>query len=87
MVLGVRIEEPADHALVLRAIPFGFAFEELNATLGQGERNFYTLFVQNQVLWFWQKVRDDFHFSQGLVRVFYFRAHKFASLCANIQRR
>ena len=86
MVLSVGIEEPTDHALVLRAMLFGFAFEELDATLGQGERDLYALFVQNQFLWFGQKVRNDFQSSQRLVRVFDFRAHKFSFLCAKIQR-
>ena len=87
MMLRIGIEEPTDHALILRTMLFSFALEELDATLRQGERNFDTLFIQNQVLRFRQKVRNDLQLSQGLVRVLDFRAHKFAFLCANNRRR
>ena len=86
MVLSVGIEETANHPLVLRAMDFAFAFKELDATLGQGKRDLYALFVQNQLFWFGQKVRNDFQSSQRLVRVFDFRAHKFSFLYAKIQR-
>ena len=86
MVLSVGIEETANHPLVLCAMDFGFALEKLDATLGQGKRDLYALFAQNQLFWFGQKVRDDFQSSQRLVRVFDFRAHRFSFLCANIQR-
>ena len=45
MVLSIDIKQPTNHALILRAMLFSFTFEELNAALGQGKRNFYTLFV------------------------------------------
>jgi hypothetical protein len=42
--------------------------------------------LQYQVLGLGKKVRDDLHSSHGFIRVFYFRAHRFASLCASSQR-
>jgi hypothetical protein len=34
MVLSIRIKKPTNHALILRAMLFGFTFEELDAALG-----------------------------------------------------
>lgn len=58
-------------------MPLGFAFEELDAAFGKGNGDFYPLVAQYQVLRLGKKVRNDLQFSQGLVRVSDFRAHKF----------
>ena len=45
MMLCIGIQQPTDHALVLGAVPFRLTFEEVNAALGQGNRDLYALFV------------------------------------------
>jgi len=87
MVLCVGVQQPTNHPLVLRAMLLGLAFEELHAALGEGDGDLYALVLQNQVLRLGEKVRNDLHSSQGLIRVSDFRVHRFAFLYASSPRR
>ena len=83
-MLGVGIEKPADHTLILRVVLLRLSLEKLDAALAQGERNFYTLVPKGEILGPWKKIRNDLRASEWFVRVSCFRAHKFAFLSANI---
>ena len=86
MVLRVGVQQSTNHALVLGTVPLGLAFEELHAAFGKGNGDLYPLVLQYQVFGLGKKVRNNLHSSHGFIRVFDFRAHKFASLCASSQR-
>lgn len=81
----VRIEKPADHALILCVILLGFTLEEFNTPLAQRDRDLDPLFPKDEILRSRKKVRNDFHPSQGFVRISDFRAHKFVFPFANNQ--
>lgn len=83
----VRIEKPADHALVLCVMLLGFTLEEFNAALAQRDRDLDPLFPKDEVLRSRQKVRNDLQPSQGFVRVSDFRAHKVVCPFANNRHR
>ena len=84
-MLSICIEQPADHALVLRVVLPGLVLEERDAALAQRDRDLYPLIPENQVLRARKKVRNDLEISEGFVGVADFLAHKFAFLCASIQ--
>lgn len=86
MVLCIGVQQPTDHALILGAVLLGFALEELDASFGKGDCDLYPFVAQYQLLGLRKKVRDDFQFSQRLVRVADFRAHRFVCLCASSRR-
>ena len=85
-MLRVGIEQSTNHALVLGAVPLGFAFEEVHAAFGEGNGDLYPLILQYEVLGLGKKVWNDPHSSHGFIHVFDFRAHRFSFLCANSQR-
>jgi hypothetical protein len=47
---GVRIEKPADHALILRVMLLSLALEEFDAALAQRDRDFEPFFPKGEVL-------------------------------------
>jgi len=83
MVLSVSIEETPDHPLILRIMLLCLGLEEFDATFAQGKRYFHSIIPKDQVLRARKEVGNNFKLSEGLVCVFYFRAHRFAFLFAN----
>jgi hypothetical protein len=83
MVLCISIKKPPDHSLILGVVLLRLTFEEVHTALAQGERYLDSLIPKDQVLRTWEKVGNNLKLSEGLVGVFYFRAHRFAFLSAN----
>ena len=50
MVLGIRVKQPPNHALVLRVVLAGFRLEEVDAALAQGDGDFDALVTEDQFL-------------------------------------
>jgi hypothetical protein len=73
--IHVRIEKSANHALVLGMVPRCFGFEEFDALLAQGQRDFYSLFAKSQLGRRRKKVWNNADLAQRLIGVFDFRAH------------
>lgn len=76
----VRVEQPPDHALILGVMFPSLTFEKLDTSLAQHKGNFDAFIPKDEILWPWQKVRNDLEVSEGFVCVFDFLAHIFASL-------
>lgn len=87
MVLRIGVEQPADHALILRIVFPRLVLEELNATLTQGDSYLYSFIPKDKVFGAREEVRDDFWVSEGFVGIPDFLAHRFAFLSASIQLR
>src|SRR4029079_6247197 len=83
MMLGIGIEQPPDHALILRVVLLRLALEKLHAALAERDRDLDPFIPENQVLRVRQEVRDDLWVAEGLVRVPDSLAHRFAFLCAS----
>jgi len=79
----IGIQQPADHALVLRTVFRGLALEEFNAALRKRNRHFHAFFAKCQLLGGRQKVRNDFQVTQGFIGVSDFLGHKFVCLVAS----
>ena len=75
MMLGVSIEQTADHSLVLGVVPSRLVLEEFDAAFAQGDGDLDTLFAKHQLIWRRQEVADHSRFN-GMTCVFYFRAHR-----------
>src|SRR3989442_15163689 len=86
MHLCVAVEKPANHPLVLRAMPLGLALEEVHATLGERDRYLYPLLPKHKLLGRGQKVTNHSQLAQGLVSVPDSPAHRYASPCASNRR-
>ncbi len=78
MVLCIRVEKPADHALVLRLVLPRFVLEELDAALAQGDRHLDPFLPEYEIFGAGKKIRNDLEVSEGFVGVSDFRAHRFA---------
>ena len=74
-MLRIGIEQPPDHALVLRVMFPRFTFEELDASLAQSNGDLDAFVPKNQFLRSGKKVRNDLEVSEGFVGVFDFPAH------------
>lgn len=83
MMLGIGIEQPPDHALVLRVMLPGLPLEELDASLAQGDGHFDPFVTKDEFLRAREEIRNDLEVSEWFVRVFDFLAHRFASLSAS----
>ena len=46
MVLRIGVEQSADHALVLGAMPLGLPFKKIHASLGKRDGDFYSVVTQ-----------------------------------------
>src|SRR6266567_9054414 len=77
VMLRVRVEQPPNHALILRVVLRGLPFEELDAALAQRQGDLDALFAKHEVLRRRQEVRHHLELAQRLIRVSYFRAHRF----------
>jgi len=83
MMLRVGIEQPSDHALILRIVLLRFALEEFDAALAQCNGHLHALFPEYQILRGREKIRNDPESPEGFVRVLDFLAHRFASPSAS----
>ena len=83
MMLGIGVEQPPDHALVLSVMFPGLPLEELDASLAQGDGHFDPFVPKDEFLGARKEVRNDPEVSEGFVRVLDFRAHRFAYLSAS----
>jgi hypothetical protein len=83
MILRIGIEQPPDHALVLRVMFPRLLLEELDASLAQRNGDLNTFVPKNQFLGPREEVRDDPEVSEGFVGVLDFLAHRFACLSAS----
>jgi hypothetical protein len=59
MVLGIGIEQPPNHSLVLRMVLSCFRLEEIDATPAQGDRDLHAFVAKHQILGTRKKVRND----------------------------
>lgn len=83
MVLGVSIEKTPDHSLILGVVLLCLGLKELDATLAQSKRYFDSIIPKDQIFRTRKEIGNNFKLSEGLVCVFYFRAHRFVFLFAN----
>jgi len=79
----IGVQEPADHALVLRAVLRGLALEKFDAALRERNCHLHAFLAEGELLRGGQKVGDDFQFTQRLIGVSDFVGHKFACPFAN----
>jgi len=86
MVLRIRIQKAADHALVLGVVALCFALKKLHTALAKCNRDLYPFFPEDKVFRVGKEIRDDLKPSEGFVAVLDFRAHKLAYLSANSLR-
>jgi hypothetical protein len=83
MMLGIGVEQPPDHALILSMMFPGLLLEELDASLAQRDSDFNPFIPKNEFFRTGQEVTNDLEASERFVRVFDFPAHRFASLSAS----
>jgi hypothetical protein len=76
----IRIEQAANHLLVLRAMPFRFMLEELDAFLALGNRDFYGILPEHKFFRCAKEIRHNLYRAEVLVSVFDFRAHRLLTL-------
>lgn len=86
MMLGIGVEQPPNHPLILRVVLLRLGFEEFDTTLAQGDGDLDPFVLKYKFLRPGKKVSYDLGVSEGFVRVFYFRAHKFVCPSANSLR-
>lgn len=87
MMLRIGIEQPPDHALVLRVMFPSLNLEELDASLAQRDGDLDAFVPKDQFLGPRKEVRNDLEVSEGFVCVLDFLAHIFACLSASIRLR
>src|SRR5262245_5274341 len=68
VVLGVCIQQPPDHPLVLCVVSARLVLEELDAALAQCDRDLDAFFAEDQVLRARKEIRDDLRPSETLIR-------------------
>ena len=86
MMLRVSVQEPPDHALILRVVPSRFGLEEIHAAFAQRDGDLDPLVPEDEILRAREKVRNDPWVSERFVRVPDFLAHIFACLSASSRR-
>src|SRR6266496_537292 len=86
MMLRVSVQEPPDHALILRVVPSRFGLEEIHAAFAQRDGDLDPLVPEDEILRAREKVRNDPWVSERFVRVPDFLAHIFACLSASTRR-
>src|SRR5882724_12792075 len=87
MMLRVSVQEPPDHALILRVVPSRFGLEEIHTAFAQRDGDLDPLVPEDQILGAGKKVRNDPWVSERFVRVSDFPDHKSACLSASSRRR
>ena len=51
MMLGIGVEQPANHPLILRVVSLRLGLEELDTTLAQGDGDLDTFVLKYKILW------------------------------------
>jgi hypothetical protein len=82
-MLRIGIEQPPDHALVLRVMFPSLTLEELDAPLAQCDGNFHAFVPKGEFFRARKEVRNDLEVAEGFVCVLDFPAHIFACLSAS----
>ena len=77
MMLGIGVEQPPNHPLILGVVLLCLDLEEVDATLAQGNGDLDPFVLKYKILRPGKKVSDDLGVSESFVRVLDFRAHKF----------
>ena len=85
-MLRVSVQEPPDHALILRVVPARFGLEEVHAAFAQCDCDLDPLVSEDKILRARKKVRNDPWVSERFVRVPDFLDHIFACLSASTRR-
>lgn len=83
MGINIRVQKPANHALVLGVMLRGFGLKKLDTLFAQSQRHFDTLLTKSQLGRGGKKVWNHLCLAQGFICVLYFRVHKLPFLCAN----
>src|SRR5437879_1782276 len=86
MMLRVSVQEPPDHALILRVVPSRFGLEEIHAAFAQRDGDLDPLVPEDEILRAREKGRNDPWVSERFVRVPDFPAHISACLSASSRR-
>jgi len=86
-MLRVRIKQSSDHSLVLRVVFARLVLEEFDAALAERDGHLHTIFTEDQIFRTRQKVRYNPEFSERLIGVSDFLAHRSAFLSANSRLR
>src|SRR5713226_2101819 len=73
---GVRVQQPPDHALVLRVVLARLVLEKLDAALAQRDRHLDAFVPEYEILGTRQEVRNDLEVAEGFVGVPNFLAHR-----------
>ena len=76
-MLGIGVEKPPNHPLILGVVLPCLDLEEVDATPAQGNSDLDPFVLKYQILGPGKKVSDHPGVSEGFVRVLDFRAHKF----------
>lgn len=87
MLRNVKIDEPADHLLVLRAVTLRFPLEKLNAGLTQADGYLNLVFLEDELFRWRKRVAQDLHVPNRAFSVFDFLFHIFLCLSASNRRR
>jgi hypothetical protein len=59
VVLGIGIQQPPNHSLVLGMVLPGFRLEEIDAALAQGDRDLHAFVAEYEFLGTRKEVRND----------------------------
>jgi len=76
-MLGIGVEQPPNHSLILGVVFLRLDLEKIDATLAQRNSDLDPFVLKNKILRTGKKVSDDPGVSDRFVRIFDFRAHKF----------
>ena len=83
MMLGIGVEQPPNHPLILRVVLLRLGLEEFDTTFAQSDGDFDAFVLEHKILRPGQEISEDFRVSEGFVCVLDFRAHRFVCLSAN----
>ncbi len=88
MVPCVRVEQAADHPLVLGAMFRGLTLEELDTASRERNGHLDAYLAKRKFLRGGEEIRNDLQSSEGFVRVSDFRAHRLACpVASNLHQR
>ena len=63
MMLGICVEQPSNHPLVLRVVPLRLGLEKFDTSLAQGDGDFDPFVLKHKILRPRQEVSDDLEVS------------------------
>ena len=76
-MLGIGVEKPPNHPLILRVVLLRLGLEKVDTTFAQCDGDLDPFILKYKILRSGEKISDDLGVSEGFVRVLDFRAHKF----------